>query len=92
MCECVYVVQVRLAAVRLLRSVHYFNARRRRVSVVNNGIARLLASAPFLAMTAPAAVWCPGGCRHSCRVHRVVVLVRDSKVAVSMTETNLVSS
>ena len=92
MCECVCVVQVRPATVRLLRSVHYFNARRRRVSVVNNRIVRLPASAFFLGMTAAAAVWRPGGCRPSRRVHQVVLLVGDSKAAVSMTETDLVNS
>ena len=72
--------------------MHYFNARRQRVSVVNNRSGRLPASAPFLAMTVAAAVWRPGGCHPSHSVHRVVVLVGNSKAVISMTETDLVSS
>ena len=44
-----------------------------RVSVMNNGIARLPASAHFPAMIVAAVVRRPSGCRPSRRVHRVVV-------------------
>ena len=52
-----------------LRSAHF---RYTCVSLINNRIDRLQASAYFPAITA-AAVRCPGGCRPSRRVHRVVV-------------------
>ena len=59
---------------------YYFNARRRRVSEVNNRIAWLPASAPFLTMTAAAAVRRPGGCRPSRRLHRVVLVGDNSGI------------
>ena len=59
-----------------VRCAHYFTARRRRVSVLNNRIARFPAFAPFVVMTAGAAIRCPGGCHLSRRVHRMEVTHR----------------
>ena len=50
-----------------------------RVSVINNRITRLPASAHFPVMTAAALVRRPGGCRPFRRVHRVVVTRRKQQ-------------